>query len=85
MNIAATNKNLSRRHHDRRNDKCPCCTINVETAEHVLLCPEVGRAEAYRLCTRVLERWLDESDTNPDLSDSIVEYMQGRGDGHDGR
>ncbi len=43
MNIAATNKNLSRRHRDGRSDKCPCCTIHVETAEHVLLCPEAGR------------------------------------------
>ena len=43
MNITATNKNLSWRHHDGRSDKCPCCTFNVEIAEHVLLCPEVGR------------------------------------------
>ena len=31
MNIAATNKNLSRRHCDGQCDKCPCCTIHVET------------------------------------------------------
>ena len=76
MNIAATNKNLSRRHRDGRSDKCPCCTIHVETAEHILLCPEVGRVEAFQLCTTALERWLDEADTNPDLTDSIVEYVR---------
>ncbi len=32
MNIAATSKILSRRHHDGRSDKCPRCTIHVETA-----------------------------------------------------
>jgi hypothetical protein len=79
MNIAATNKNLSRRHRDGRSDKCPCCTIHVETAEHILLCPEVGRVEAFQLCTTALERWLDKADTNPDLTDSIVEYVRRRG------
>jgi hypothetical protein len=75
MNIATMNKNLSRRHRDGWSDKCPCCTIHVETAEHILLCPEVGRVE-FQLCTTALERWLDEADTNPDLTDSIVEYVR---------
>ena len=79
MNIAATNKNLSRRHRDGRSDKCPCCTIHVETAAHVLLCPEAGRVEAFQLGTTALERWLDKADTDPDLTDSIVEYVRRRG------
>jgi len=76
MNIAATNKNLSQRHRDGRCDKCPCCTIHVETAAHVLLCLEVGWVEAFQLGTTALEQWLDEADTHPDLMDSIVEYVQ---------
>jgi hypothetical protein len=79
MNIAARNKNLSRRHRDGWFDKCPCCTIHVETAEHVLLCLEVGRVEAFQLCMTALEWWLDEADTDPDLTDSIVEYVRRRG------
>ena len=79
MNIEATNKNLSRRHCDGWSDKCPCCTIHVETTEHVLLCPEVGRVEAFQLCTTSLERWLDKADTDSDLTDSIVEYVWRRG------
>ncbi len=79
MNIAATNKNLSRRHRDGCSDKCPCCTIHIETAEHVLLCSETGRVKAFLLCTSALERWLDEADTDPDLTDSIVEYVQRQG------
>jgi hypothetical protein len=79
MNIVARNKNLSRRHRDGLSDKCPFCRIHVETAEHVLLCPEVGRVEAFQLCTTALERWFDEADTDPDLTDSIVEYVWRRG------
>ncbi len=79
MNITATNKNLSRRHRDGRSDKCPCCTIHVETAAHVLLCPEAGRVEAFMLGTNALERWLEKAETDPDLTDSIVEYVRRRG------
>jgi len=75
MNIAATTKNLTWRHRDGRGDKCPCCTIHVETTAHVLLCQEVGWVEAFQLGTTALERWLDEADTDPDLTDSIVEYV----------
>ena len=76
MNIAATNKNLSQRHPDGRSDKCHCCTIHVETTEHILLCPDIGRVDAFQLCTTTLERWLDKADTDPDLTDSIVEYVR---------
>ena len=79
MNITATNKNLSRRHRDGRSDKCPCCTIHVETATHVLLCPEAGRVEAFMLGANALERWLEKADTDPDLTESIVEYVRRRG------
>jgi hypothetical protein len=79
MNIAATNKNLCQRHHDRRSNKCPCCTIHVETAEHILLCPKEGWIEAFRLAMTALERWLNEPDMDLDLADCIVEYVQRRG------
>jgi hypothetical protein len=81
MNIAATNKNLRRRQRKGWSNKCPCCTIHVETAEHILLCPKEGRIEAFQLATTAtaLERWLNEADTDPDLADCIVEYVQWRG------
>ena len=41
--------------------------------------PEVGRMEAFQLCTTALERWLDEADTDSDLTNSIVEYVRWRG------
>ncbi len=79
MNLAATNKNLLRRHHDGWSNKCPCCTIQVETAEHVILCPEEGQVEVFMQLLLFLERWLHEVDTDPELADCIVEYVQGRG------
>ncbi len=48
-------------------------------AEHILLCPEEGRVEAFRLAASALEWWLDAADTDMDLADSIVEYVQRRG------
>jgi hypothetical protein len=45
-------------------------------AEHILLCPKEGRVEAFWLATSALERWLDAADTDLDLADSIVEYVQ---------
>jgi hypothetical protein len=51
----------------------------VETADHILLCPKEGRIEAFRLATTALERWLKEADTDPNLADCIVKYVQQRG------
>jgi hypothetical protein len=79
MNISATNKNLRQRHQDGRSDKCPCCTIHVETAEYLILCPVVGRVEAFMQASQVLEHWLEEGNTDPDLINCIVDYVQSRG------
>ena len=46
MSIFNTKKNLRWHHRDGHSDKCPYCTIHVETAEHVIH-PEVGRVEAF--------------------------------------
>jgi hypothetical protein len=41
--------------------------------------PGSCRVEAFQLCTTALERWLDKADTNPDLTDSNVEYAWRQG------
>jgi hypothetical protein len=71
MNLAATNKNLHQRHHDGWSTKYPCCTIHVETAEHVILCPEEGRVEVevFMQLLLFLEWWLHKVDTDPELAD----------------
>jgi hypothetical protein len=50
----------------------------METAKHILLCLKEGWIEALRLSTTALEWWLKEADTDPDLADCIVEYVQQR-------
>jgi hypothetical protein len=79
MNLAATNKNLHRRHRDGGSNKCPCCTVHVETAKHVILCPEEGRVDVFMRLLELLERWLCNIDTDPKLADCIVEHVQGQG------
>jgi hypothetical protein len=81
MNIAVTNKNLCWRHRGGRSNKCPCCTIHMEATEHILLCPKEGWIEAFRLAMTALERWLKETDTDPDLANCIVEFVQRGGTG----
>jgi hypothetical protein len=79
MNLAATNKNLGQRHRDGWSNKCPCCTLPVETAEHVILCPEEGRVEVFMRSSELLKRWLYDANTDPELVECIVEYVQGKG------
>jgi hypothetical protein len=79
MDISATNKNLHWHHQDGHSNKCRCCTIHVETVEHVILCPEVGRVETFMQSSQALEQWMEKADINPDLIDCIVDYVQGRG------
>jgi hypothetical protein len=47
--------------------------------EHVILCPEVGRVETFMQSSQALEQLMEEADTDPDLIDCIVDYVQGWG------
>jgi hypothetical protein len=80
MSLAATNKNLRRQHRDGWSNKCPCCAIHVEMAEHVILCPEEGQVEVFMQSSLALERWLHDVDTDPELAGCIVEYVQKLGE-----
>jgi hypothetical protein len=51
----------------------------VETAEHVILCPEEGQVEVFMQSLLALEQWLHDVDTDPEIVDCIVEYLQRRG------
>ena len=44
MNIAGVNKNLAK-YKSRHSKKCPSCNRAIETCDHVLTCPEEGRAK----------------------------------------
>jgi hypothetical protein len=70
------NKNLRQRHCDGWSNKCPCCIIHVETAEHILLCPEEGRIEAFRLAMTVDSQESLTGEDRPELSGTIKEVTK---------
>ncbi len=59
--------------------KCPSCMQQRDTCAHVLFCEYAGRVETLHHTVDLLESWLEEAGTNPDLLDCIAEYAYGRG------
>jgi hypothetical protein len=54
--------------------KCPSCMQERDTCEHVLFCCHSGRVETLKHTVDLMEAWLTEVDTEPDLLDCIAEY-----------
>jgi hypothetical protein len=44
-----------------------------------MVCPEVGRLETFMQSSQALEQWMEHADTDPDLVECIMRYVQGRG------
>jgi hypothetical protein len=59
--------------------KCPSCMQERDTCAHVLNCDHVGRVKTLHHTADLLEIWLEETDTQPNLLDCIMEYVYGRG------
>ena len=49
-----------------------------------MVCPEVGRVETFMQSSQALEQWMEDANTDPDLVECIMKYVQGRGSGHNG-
>jgi hypothetical protein len=45
-----------------------------DTCEHVLFCCHADRVETLQQTVDLMENWLTEADTDPDLLDCIAEY-----------
>ena len=69
MRIAPTNKYMSYR--NNRCTKCPCCTVELETTEHIFHCHEAGRVEVFHATTDCLDSWMGDMETDPDLADIL--------------
>jgi hypothetical protein len=67
-------------HQDGRSPLCPSCQACEETCAHVARCPAASRAEAFSQGVDEVARWMNESETHPDLVCIITEYIRGRGD-----
>jgi hypothetical protein len=59
--------------------KCPSCMIEWDMCAHVLHCCHQGRVETLKHTLELMEEWLIEADTEPDLIDCIKEYVHSRG------
>jgi hypothetical protein len=57
--------------------KCPSCMQVGDTCTHVLFCDRAGCFETLKNTIDLLEEWLGEADTDPDLLDCIGEYAYG--------
>jgi hypothetical protein len=56
---------------------CPSCAQAPKTCSHILFCNHSGRVDALLKSIDLLDSWLAEVDTDPDLRDRIVEYAKG--------
>jgi hypothetical protein len=59
--------------------KCPSCMQEHDTREHLLFCCHSGRVETLQHIVDLMDDWLTEADTNPDLLDCIAEYAYSQG------
>ena len=59
--------------------RCPSCMRERDTCDHVLCCHHEGRVETLHHTLSLMEKWMQEADTNPDLQECIAEYAHGRG------
>ena len=81
MDIAGTNVNQAK--YKKDHDKiCPSCNQCLETTAHVLTCNEAGRVDVLRQTVRLMDKWMQSNQTDPDLCDYITQYALGRGRGN---
>jgi hypothetical protein len=57
---------------------CPSCGQAWKTCSHILLCDHTGQIEALMHSIDLLEHWLVEVDTDPDLCDCVMAHARGR-------
>jgi hypothetical protein len=59
--------------------KCPSCMQERDTCTHVLHCCHAGRVKTLHHTIDIMEAWMKEVDTDPDLLDYIAEYAYVQG------
>ena len=58
---------------------CPGCRQVPGACCHVLQCPHDGRVKALHATISLMDQWMKQNNTDPDLRDCIYEYATGRG------
>jgi hypothetical protein len=74
MGIAATNGLQA-----KWMEGLPGCCVVKEACSHILHCNKVGHVEALMQTIGLLEKWLLESETDPELASGLVEFVCSRG------
>jgi hypothetical protein len=59
--------------------KCPSCMAAWDTCTHALFCCHKGRVETLQHTLDLMEEWLEEAETDPDLLDCIAKFAHGQG------
>jgi hypothetical protein len=57
--------------------KFPCCLQERDTCTHALFCCYDGRVETLHHTIDLIENWLEESETEPELQEILLEYATG--------
>eukprot|EP00956_Cyclotella_meneghiniana_P022017 scaffold40896_cov41-Cyclotella_meneghiniana.AAC.6 len=78
MGVAGTNE-MQARYTPGHDKRCPSCNDAIETCGHVLTCEEEGRVDILHKSIDLLERWMDDNDTDEKLRDVLIAYAHGRG------
>jgi hypothetical protein len=77
LGIAGTMSFLA--HQDDRCRRCPSCNGCAEACSHIARCPEGGRLLPFEQLALMMERWLEENKSHPDLQSLLLRYLRGRG------
>jgi hypothetical protein len=59
--------------------RCPSCMRERDTCDHVLRCHHEGRVGTLHHMLSMIEKWMQEADTDLELQECIAEYAHGRG------
>ena len=78
MSIAATNKARAR-FTPNLSPLCPSCNLEEETCAHILTCQEIGRVTALEASIGLLDSWMEETYTDPQLRTAITTFAKSRG------
>ena len=62
-------------------DCCPCCQQEDETTTHLLICPHTGMTSTWLSNVTLLQQWLEEVDTHPDITLCFVQTLETRNPG----
>ena len=59
-------------------DHCPCCQQDDEMTTHLLICPHFGMRSTWFSNVTLLQQWLEEVNTHPDIIFCFIKILESR-------